>query len=436
MAAERTLYKTNPMPGAQSRAAPIIERAPLPIVEVQGNAHVVSYVNSAFCILMEKTRGELIGKRFAEIVSGGDKCVPILDRVYQTGEAATHAREDQSAPDPAYWLYAMWPTLDADERPHGVIIQLAKAANLHPEAVAINEALLIAGLHQHELTETAERLNTQLKAEIAERKKTEEALHQAKDLVDDQARHLERLVKERTAALSETVEELEAFSYSIAHDLRAPLRAMNNFARLLQDSHSTQLDDTGRDYLQRISTAASRLDLLIQDVLNYTQLIRTDVPLNRIDLHKLVQDIIEGYPDWQPPAAEIQIEGALPPVLGHAGFLTQCISNLLSNAVKFVPSGTKPRVRIRAEPVNAHVRLSFQDNGIGIAPQNHRRIFRMFERVNPDSHYQGTGIGLTIVRKAAGRMGGRVGFESELGRGSKFWIELKKVEPDKGPRNE
>jgi len=414
--------------GVQSRAAPLIERAPLPIVEVQGKAHFVSYVNSAFCTLVGKTRKELIGKPFAEIVYGGDKCVPILDQVYQTGEAAIHAHEDESEPNPAYWLYAMWPALDANERPEGVIIQMTKSADFRQNAAAVNEALLISGLHQHALTETAEKLNTQLKAEIAQHKETEKALHQAKELVDDQARHLERLVEERTAALRETIGELEAFSYSVAHDLRAPLRAMNNFARLLKESYSTQLDDLGRDYLQRISTAAGRLDLLIQEVLNYTQIIRAAAPLQPVDLNKLVREVIESYPDWQPPAADIQIEGTLPPVLGHPGFLTQCISNLLSNAVKFVPSGTQPHVRIWAEPTDDYVRLRFQDNGIGIATQNHHRIFRMFERINPDSEYRGTGIGLTIVRKAAERMGGKVGFESDLGKGSIFWIEFKAVE--------
>src|SRR5579862_1363289 len=431
MASERTVSKTTPTLGVASRAAPIIERAPLPIVEVQGKAHFVSYVNSAFCSLVGKTRGELIGKSFAEIVHRGDECMPILDQVYQTGKAAIHAHEDESDPNPAYWLYAMWPALDAKERPEGVIIQLTKSAEFRKNAVAINEALLIAGLRQHELTETSEKLNSQLKAEIDQHKRTEEALHQAKELVDDQAHHLERLVEERTAALSETIGELEAFSYSVAHDLRAPLRAMNNFAQLLQDSHSTQLDDTGRDYLQRISTAASRLDLLIREVLNYTHIIRVPVPVHQVDLNKLIRDIIESYPDWQRPAADIQIEGTFPPVLGHAGFLTQCISNLLSNAIKFVPSGTPPHVRIWTEPVDGHIRLCFQDNGIGIAPENHRRIFRMFERINPDSEYRGTGIGLTIVRKEAERMGGRAGFESKLGKGSKFWIELKNVEPDK-----
>jgi len=162
------------MPG--SRAAMIIERAPLPIVEVQGSAHRVSHVNSAFCRLLGKSREDLIGKSFADIVHGGDQCIPILDRIYQTGEAVTHAHEDDSDPASTLWLYAMWPTLDANEQPVGVIIQLAKTANLLQHTVAVNEALLIAGLRQHELTEDAVKLNEQLQAEIAERRQTEEKL--------------------------------------------------------------------------------------------------------------------------------------------------------------------------------------------------------------------------------------------------------------------
>src|SRR6187551_1368598 len=116
----------SPPPELHPRSAPIIERAPLPIIEVQGAEHLVSYVNSAFCSLLEKPRKDLIGKTFAEIVPKGEECVPILDRVYQTGEAVTIAKEDES--EPARWLYAMWPALDENERPVGVIIQLTKAA--------------------------------------------------------------------------------------------------------------------------------------------------------------------------------------------------------------------------------------------------------------------------------------------------------------------
>src|ERR1041384_5637695 len=124
MQAERKPGGTDRATGLQSRAAPIIERAPLPIVEVQGSGHLVSYVNTAFCQLIGKTRGELIGQAFSEIVCGGEQCLPILDKVYQTGEAATLAQKDDSDPQPANWLYAMWPALDAHEKPVGVIVQM------------------------------------------------------------------------------------------------------------------------------------------------------------------------------------------------------------------------------------------------------------------------------------------------------------------------
>jgi signal transduction histidine kinase len=114
-------------------------------------------------------------------------------------------------------------------------------------------------------------------------------------------------------------------------------------------------------------------------------------------------------------------------VLAHEGFLTQCVSNLVGNAVKFVTPGTVPRIRIWAEVANPQVVIWFEDNGIGIAPKDRDRVFSMFERLNPSDEYEGTGIGLTIVRKAAERMGGRVGFDSEPGKGSKFWLELKQA---------
>jgi signal transduction histidine kinase len=111
-------------------------------------------------------------------------------------------------------------------------------------------------------------------------------------------------------------------------------------------------------------------------------------------------------------------------VLGHEAALTQCISNLLANAVKFVPAGTEPRIRVWTGSQNGSVRIWFEDNGIGIAPENHCRIFNIFERVHSDSEFEGTGIGLSIVKKAIERMGGDVGVESEPGRGSRFWIAL------------
>jgi signal transduction histidine kinase len=252
-------------------------------------------------------------------------------------------------------------------------------------------------------------------------------LSEARDRLEDQAIELERRVQERTAKLAETVGDLEAFSYSVAHDMRAPLRGMQGFAHLLLEEHATALSPEARDYLERIASSASRMDLLIQDALDYTQVLRQETELKLVDLDKITRHLVTTFPGWQPPRAEINIIGTLPPAFGHEGSIVQCLSNLIGNAIKFVPRGTTPRVRIWAEPLETNVRFYIEDNGIGIASKDHDRIFRMFERLNAADEYEGTGIGLAVVRKAVERMKGRVDFESEPGRGTKFWIELKKA---------
>lgn len=432
---------------AGNRVLPIIDQTPLPVVEVRGPTHRIAHVNAAFCQLLGRSREALVGRSFAEIAPGASECVPVLDRIRQTPAAASPEEGAEAAVPRTHWLFAMWPAPEARERTMGVIIQMEEGAGFSRDAAAVNEALLIAGLRQHELTAEAVKLNGELEKEIAERKLVEARLHVANERLAGQAAQLDQLVGQRTRRLQETVSELEAFSYSVAHDMRAPLRAMQGFAQILLDEHSGQLVPPAREYLQRIASSASRLDLIIRDVLNYAKVLRGEVQLAPVDLDRLVRDIIALYPGWQPPKAEILIDGVLPRVMGHEGFLTQCVSNLLGNATKFVAAGITPRVRIWTqsappaptsrpdaagdEPASADgeasVRVWFEDNGIGIAAKDHSRVFRMLERINPTDHDEGTGIGLTIVRKAIERMGGRVGFESELGQGSRFWIELRQA---------
>jgi signal transduction histidine kinase len=232
-------------------------------------------------------------------------------------------------------------------------------------------------------------------------------------------------VKERTGELTELVGELEAFSYSLTHDLREPLRAMQGFARLLELECAGQLSGDGQEYISRIVTAAYRMDRLVQDALNYSVIARKEFELTAINLDEFLRGILETYPSFQPPRAEVLLEGSFPQVLGNEAAFTQCISNLLGNAIKFVAPGVTPIVHIRAERTSDRVRLSFRDNGIGIAPKQHGRIFDIFQRLNQD--YEGTGIGLAIVKKAVERMGGKVGVESQPGQGSTFWLELRSV---------
>lgn len=265
-------------------------------------------------------------------------------------------------------------------------------------------------------------------SDITERKQAEVALQQAKEALHRHSAELEEVVDDRTAALRETVRELEAFSYSMVHDMRAPLRAMNGFARMLDEAYGNRLDATGRDYLARIFTAAERLDQLIRDVLTYTHVLRDHAPLSPIDLEQLLRELQTTYPDWSPPRAEVQIVGPFPTVLGHTALLAQCFSNLVSNAIRFVAPGVRPSVRVWAQPCEANVRISVQDNGIGIPAERRGRVFGMFQRIHPASDYEGTGIGLAIVRRAVERMGGRVGFDSEPGKGSTFWVDLSRPE--------
>lgn len=263
-----------------------------------------------------------------------------------------------------------------------------------------------------------------LATDITERKQAEQLLREAKEQLGHNNEILEQRVQERTASLREVVAQMEEFSYSVSHDLRAPVRAMKGYAMAMLEDYTDKLDPRGQDLLERIVRGGTRMEALIHDVLTYSRLARVEIKLEPVSLQKLISDIIQQYPAMQQPNAEVTIREPLLPVLAHEPSLTQALSNLLSNAVKFVAPGVKPTIRIWTEPHDGKVRLWIKDNGIGIKPQYQHRLFGMFERVHQDLHYEGTGIGLAIVRKALEKMGGRAGVESDGFSGSSFWIEL------------
>lgn len=242
-----------------------------------------------------------------------------------------------------------------------------------------------------------------------------------------QAEELERKVIERTITLQRTVTELESFSYTVSHDLRSPLRAMLGYATALLEDFSENMPEMAKDYLGRIKRAAERLDHLIQDLLTFSRLSTESTMVQQVDLDRLLKEILLQYPDFHDDKAEVVVQGPLPAVLGHESALTQVLANLVGNAVKFVPKDRKPKIQIRAETGEHTVKLWIEDNGIGIAPENHRRIFKIFEQVNDPGTYSGTGIGLALVKKSVEKMQGSVGVESEEGKGSHFWVELLRV---------
>jgi PAS domain S-box-containing protein len=257
------------------------------------------------------------------------------------------------------------------------------------------------------------------------------------DLTDRKA--AEEALRASNTRLSEMVAELEHFSYSISHDMRAPLRAMKTFAVLLEENCATCDQEQNRELLGRISAAATRLDRLIEGSLVYARTVKTDLAIEPVPLDKLIHAISVIYPNLSSARVDFAVQDQMPLVLANEAALTQVFSNLLGNAVKFVAPGVKPRIRVWTQNLDSQggeppmVRVWVEDNGIGIPESAQSRVFGLFQRATKD--YEGTGIGLAIVRKMVERMGGRVGVESEEGKGSRFWVELQRSDQELDPRN-
>jgi len=240
---------------------------------------------------------------------------------------------------------------------------------------------------------------------------------------------LERTVTERTAQLQEVVEQLEAFAYSIAHDMRAPLRTMHQYADMVAADYAAHLPEAAHRYLRKITAASEKLDCLIREVLVYTRVSQGSMTLRPIDLDRLLAEVLIMFPQFSAPNIELDIRGPLHCVIGDETALTQVFSNLMTNAVKFMPAERKPKIKIWTEPRDEYMRIFIKDNGIGVPTRDRERIFQMFERLQPEAEYEGSGIGLTIVRRAVERMSGKIGVESTAGNGTIFWIELKQGDP-------
>jgi PAS domain S-box-containing protein len=236
---------------------------------------------------------------------------------------------------------------------------------------------------------------------------------------------LEQRVRERTAKLEAANKELEAFTYSVAHDLRAPLRGIDGYSRLLLKDYADKLNDTGRQFLHNVRSATLQMSRLINDLLAYSHLERQDMHAGQVDLPALIEALLAGH------AEEIQARGVavnvavnVASVSADREALTMALRNLLGNALKFTREAAKPAIEIGARDEGAACVLWVRDNGPGFDMKFHDWIFAIFQRLHRMEDYPGTGVGLAIVKRAMERMGGRAWAESEPGKGATFYLEL------------
>lgn len=236
---------------------------------------------------------------------------------------------------------------------------------------------------------------------------------------------LELRVLERTAQLASANKELEAFSYSVSHDLKAPLRGIDGYSQLLEECSAARLDDEGRLFLRNIRSGVAQMNALIADLLAYARMERRNLDSAPLDLRACTDAVLQSH--WSAPQnANIALHCELPPltVRGDRDGLAIVLRNLLDNAIKFSRRADAPAIEIGAREDGGKVILWVRDNGIGFDMKFHERIFDIFSRLHRPEDYPGTGVGLALVRKAVQRMGGKVWAESAPGQGATFYLEL------------
>jgi PAS domain S-box-containing protein len=227
----------------------------------------------------------------------------------------------------------------------------------------------------------------------------------------------------RIAERDRTNAELEAFSYSVSHDLRGPLRAIEGFSDIILTDFGGQLPPQVIEMLQNVITSAVRMNHLVEDLLNYSRLSRIDMERTPINLRAAINQACEQIDEGLRNKINLSLDSSLT-VSAHLPTLTQMLFNLMDNGLKFYPPGATPHVEVNAHRDGQNIVIGVYDEGIGIAPQHQERIFQVFERLQSNDEYPGTGIGLAIVKRGAARLGGTIRVESTPGKGSKFHLSL------------
>ena len=328
------------------------------------------------------------------------------------------------------WLEAVVPALLIISM---ISVGIVSADTLTPRALAWTAGLfilfaIILGVREALIQSDAQRLNNELME--ANRRLNDANM----DLRDSELRYrdlnavLEKRVAERTSQLERAYGELEGFSYAVAHDLKAPLRAIDGFAHLLRDELGNDVSAQADAYLKRLRGGALKMASLIDDLLSYANTERRQLNATHIELQRLVNSVVEECAD-EMERRHVQLAVDIEPLtlFLDADGLALALRNLLGNAIKYSSAVPQPAIAIAAKRTGNLVLLTVRDNGIGFDMQYHDHIFNVFQRLHRDEQYPGTGIGLALVRKAVERMGGRVWAQSAVGEGACFFVELPAV---------
>ena len=371
----------------------MLDSSPLPMAALAGSNHIIRYVNSAFCRLASNTKDELIGKPLIEVVHW-EGCLALLNHVYSTGEVEIQTEPERGDARSARWSFTMWPIRDAEDHLVGIMMQVTETTQFHQRAIAVNEQLLLSGVRQHELRETAERLNAQLQLEIADRKRMERAL-----------------------VNSEKLAVTARFASTMAHEINNPLEAMMNLVYLLAP---LQTSPAARAYIATLEDQLQGLRRITAHALKFHR------DGNKPAEFKL-NGVLREVSDFYRPQAERQgivihqrfeTDGT---ILGFRGEIVQVVTNLLLNALDATTARGQVILHLYPAPVwlckihsSSGFCLSIADSGSGIAPQDRVRIYQPFFTTKGE---RGTGLGLWVSAGIVDRIGGSIRVWSTSRRG-------------------